>query len=268
MRKVCVIGGHGYVGQSIVNFFKSHENYQVFIKEKELAESNYETAEVGIICVPTPSKRDGSCNLEIVIEALKKTDFPIYLIKSAIPPGTSEKLKEITGKKIVVSPEYIGEGKYIIPYWQGLPHSTDMTKHDFQIFGGDLEDTKFMVNLFSPILGPYCKYFQTDLTTAELVKYMENSFYATKIVFCHEFSRIAETFGVDYNELRELWLTDGRIGRGSTAVFDPNKLGFGGKCLPKDIQAIYHAAKERGFTSKFLNQVIQTNNELNQWGGK
>jgi len=134
------------------------------------------------------------------------------------------------------------------------------------IFGGNRISTNYMVDLFTPIMGPYCKFIQTDSVTAEMVKYMENSFLATKIVFCHEFSLIAKNFGVDYRELRELWLLDKRIERGSSAVFN-NKLGFDGKCLPKDINGIYHAAKEHGFDSSFLKQVIKTNEELRKRNG-
>jgi UDP-glucose 6-dehydrogenase len=118
-----------------------------------------------------------------------------------------------------------------------------------------------MIDIFMPILGPYCKFIQTDSTSAELVKYMENTYLATKVVFSHEFARISKLFGRDYNEIRELFLLDKRCERGSTAIFN-GKLGFGGKCLPKDIAGIYAAAKERGFDSKFLKQVIDTNKEL------
>jgi len=264
MKKICVVGGGGYVGKSIVNLFKNHPDYLVHIKEKGLKAVGADEAEVDIICVPTPMDEKGMCDISIVKEVLLESTAPIFLIKSAIPPGTANLLKKETGKRIVVSPEYIGEGQYPLPFWQGLPHPTDMSKHDFQIFGGSKRNTQYMVDLFSPVLGPYCRFFQTDSNTAELTKYMENCFIATKIVFCHEFSRIAKVFQVDYRELRELWLLDGRVNRGSTAVFDENNLGYGGKCLPKDISGIYHAAKKAGFTSDFLRQVVATNKELKE----
>lgn len=259
MKKIAVIG-YGYVGQAIKSLL--HEKYLVMVKEVDHSYERVNQCEMGVVCVPTPMKEDGTCDTSIVEKVITESDIDFFLIKSAIPPGTTDRLIKETGKRIVVSPEYIGEGKYPIPYWEGLPDPLDMKKHNFQIFGGAREDTQKMVEYFTPVLGPYCKYFQTDARTAEMVKYMENSFYATKVVFCHEFYRMARAFGIDYHELRELWLLDGRINRGSTAVMDPDNLGFGGKCLPKDINSIYQAAKEAGFNSKFLKQVIETNESL------
>mgnify|MGYP001588600365 FL=1 len=104
-------------------------------------------------------------------------------------------------------------------------------------------------------------YVQTDSTTAELVKYMENSFLAAKKIFCDEFFDIAQSFGVDYNELKELWLLDGRMGRSMTLIY-PESRGFGGKCLPKDINAIVKQAEKQGYVPKLLKQVLSINKEL------
>lgn len=258
MIKVCIIG-NGYVGKSMVKLFEGR--YEIIIKEINENYTNVNNSDVAIVCVPTPMKKDGSCDISIVEEVIRDSKAPIYLIKSTVPPGTTEMLTKKYNKKIVFSPEYVGEGKYPIPFWKGIPHPTETKLHEFQIFGGKKEDTNFMVDLYTPIIGPYCKYVQTDSTTAELVKYMENSFLGMKVVFCHEFARIAKNFGCNYNELRELFLLDERCERGSTAIFN-NKLGYDGKCLPKDIESIYHSSKKNGFESKLLKQIIETNKEM------
>jgi len=91
---------------------------------------------------------------------------------------------------------------------------------------------------------------------------MENSYLALKVIFSHEFYRIADCYGVNYRELRELFLLDKRCERGHTAIME-DKMGIGGKCLPKDISAIYQATKQTyGFDSKLLRQFIETNKEL------
>jgi UDP-glucose 6-dehydrogenase len=89
---------------------------------------------------------------------------------------------------------------------------------------------------------------------------MENSFLATKVIFCNEFADIAAAFGVDYNELRELWLADYRIGRSHTDVY-PNKRGFSGKCLPKDTSALVHSSEKAGFIPELLKEVRRINQE-------
>lgn len=105
------------------------------------------------------------------------------------------------------------------------------------------------------------KFYQTDLKTAELVKYMENSWLATKVTFCNEFYEIAKTLDVDYNELRELWLADKRINRSHTLVY-PDKRGFSGKCLPKDISAIVKKLEEIGYEPKFIKKILEENERL------
>jgi len=100
-------------------------------------------------------------------------------------------------------------------------------------------------------------YFTTALT-AELAKYMENAFYATKVTFCNEFFDIAQTLGVDYNELREVWLADPHISRDHTFVY-PQDRGFGGKCLPKDTTAIIAACQQQGYTPALLRAVMAVN---------
>jgi UDP-glucose 6-dehydrogenase len=99
---------------------------------------------------------------------------------------------------------------------------------------------------------------QTDARTAELTKYMENAFLAMKVAFCNEFYDLAGSIGVDYNELRELWLLDQRVGRSHTWVH-PDDRGFGGECLPKDLEALLRAVEEAGTPSGLLHAVARSN---------
>jgi UDP-glucose 6-dehydrogenase len=129
------------------------------------------------------------------------------------------------------------------------------------VVGGERNVTKYIIDAFKHILGPYKKYFQTDSTTAEIVKYMENSFFATKIAFCNEFFEICKVFGADYNEVREMFVADPRVNPGHTLVFEDSR-GFGGKCLPKDLNAIVQAASGAGYDAKLLRQVLLSNTEF------
>lgn len=273
------IVGLGYVGKAVARFFKDHYNirvYDPYLKgdEEELTYKNVQqevewdainSCDLGIVCVPTPESATGEVDLSIVEETIEKLNTPVILIKSTIPPSTSRRLAERTGKKIVFSPEYIGEGRYEVQWWKdrGYPHPTDMKKHDFHIFGGQKEDTHAVIQFYKPVVGPEVRYIQTDWETAELTKYMENSWGATKVVFANEFYDIAKAFGVDYDELRELFLLDGRTERMHTAVFE-NKRGFGGKCFPKDVKGIVHASTQAGHEPKLLKTVLEVNKELNE----
>lgn len=280
--------GYGYVGKAVVNFFKDH--FRVFIydpaygngfgKYENKSSDGYEiyktvqftedidqinSCDLVVICVPTPMSEDGSVDLSIIEETVQKFNAPLMLIKSTIPPGTTERLREETGKYIAFSPEFIGEGKYVVQWWKdkGYPHPTDMKYHDFQIFGGRRDITSGILQYFKKVLGPEAKYIQTDSTTAELCKYMENSWGAMKVTFCNEWFEIAKQFGVDYDELRELWLLDGRVERMHTAVF-PESRGFGGKCYPKDVNGIIKAVKDKGYTPKLMDAVIEVNKDIQE----
>lgn len=275
-KKNILVIGYGYVGKAIVNFFKDHfavsiydNNQSVkdkypdlnFIKREDIEKLDFDLT---VICVPTPMKENGECDVGIVRSSIaifnKKNN--LILIKSTIPPGTTKVFSEIFGNKnICFSPEYIGEGSYMISWWKGYPHHKDIKYHDFQIFGGDRQAASRILEFFKKVLGPDCRYFKTDSTTAEIVKYMENSWGAAKVTFCNEFFEICKAFGVDYDEVRELFLLDGRTERMHTAVFK-EKRGFGGKCYPKDVNAIIKATEAAGYTPQLLKEILNTNKKF------
>jgi len=273
-KKVAVIGSRGYVGKAYAAMLaKKHEIVEV----DPVLELNHDApdfcagseqqrraneCELAVICVPTPMSEDGSVDLSIVEDVFKWLTVPLVLIKSTIPPGTSERLYQAhLDKRIVFSPEFIGEGGYNVPFWKDWPHPTDASLHSFVILGGMRSDCLEVADFLKPILGPDCRFMFTDWRTAELVKYTENAFLATKVSFCNELYDIAQTFGADYDELRELWLLDGRVGRSHTLVYRDSR-GFGGKCLPKDVNGIVKASEKAGYEPKLLKAVLKFNETL------
>ena len=270
-KKVAVIG-FGYVGKAVANFLKEKFDvlaYDPFVspdiaelKSGRITLSNNKdevnACDFAVISVPTPQGENGVADLSMIEGTIEWLSTPLIMIKSTVPPGTAKRLREKTGKRIVFSPEYIGEGNFQVPFWKGYPDPLDMKKHDFMIIGGERKDTSEALEYFKRIYGAEVRFVQTDSTTAELCKYMENAFLATKVTFCNEFFEIAKSFGVDYDELREMWLLDGRIGRSHTAVFKESR-GFAGKCLPKDVNGIVKASESAGHSPELLKAVLKTN---------
>jgi len=258
MKKISIIG-NGFVGSAYVKFFESH--YPVRIYDPNYSKSNTKESvnkcDYAVICVPSNMKENGSCDTSIVEESVRWLKVPYILIKSTIPPGTTKRLAEQTGKHLTFSPEYIGESKYHMP--PRYLHPTDVKQHNFVILGG--QDTKPWVELFKTIMGPDAHYLQTDSTTAELVKYGENTWGATKVTLFNEFYEICKVFGVDFDEWRELLLFDPRIERIHTQVFEDNR-GFSGKCFPKDVNAIVSASIQAGYKPELLEQVLKSNNKF------
>lgn len=262
MKSIGIIGG-GYVGTAMKKFFEKHYYVLVYDKNPErggASKDDINSCSLGVISVPTPRGEDGSCDISAVEEVMGWLETPLILLKSTVEVGTTKALKAKHGKRLVFSPEYCGESSYWSPY----SFDRDIKETPFFIFGGDKQDTSKMVDLFLPVTGPVKRYIQTDSDSAEMAKYMENSFYALKIAFCYEAAEICRAYGADWNTVRELWLADPRINPMHTAVFAENDRPFGGKCLVKDISAFASLAKKAGYKADLLNEVISTNEKLFQ----
>ncbi len=267
MKKIGIVG-YGYVGKAMARLFE--KNYQVFVydvtpgiitesyKHQLVDKEEINKCDLGVICVPTPRGQDGSCDTSYVETVLGWLNTPHILLKSTVAVGTTERLVALTGKKIVFSPEYCGESTYWTPY----AFHTDIKETPFFIFGGDRAECSKMVDFFMTVTGPTKTYRMTDSRTAEMVKYMENTFYATKIAYCYEIDQVCKKMGIDYNEARDLWLLDPRINPMHTAVFEGNDRPFGGKCLPKDLSALVETSRSLGYSANLLQEVLDTNDRI------
>jgi UDPglucose 6-dehydrogenase len=206
--------------------------------------------DVVFICVPSPMRPDGSCDTSIVEEAVTWVEAPLIILRSTVSPGTTDRLRLKYRKHIVFQPEYLGETPGHV--------FGNMAERSFVVLGGTVEDNARAADFYKHYYNAMVHFYLCDATTAEVAKYMENSFYAIKVTFVNEFYDIAKTFGVDYNALREVWLADTRISRDHTFVF-PDARGFSGKCLPKDVNAIVMSCRDRGYDPKLLKAALNIN---------
>lgn len=277
-RTIITLYGYGFVGKALFNFFKDHYDLIVvdphlnepaktlitgaghlnFESYKAMRSTGIDPSDYAVIAVPTEPRDDGSCDTSIVESILRESQHGSYLVKSTVTPGTTERLVFETGKRIAMSPEWIGEGNYEIKWWKGQPHPTNMRLHDFHIFGGAREVTKEWVDIYLPIAGPSVTYAQTTALTAEITKYTENIWGAMKVTWANEMYEICERLGVDWREVRELWALDGRVEKMHTAVF-PMKRGWSGKCYPKDLMALIKRMQREGYEPELLKEVVRTN---------
>lgn len=191
----------------------------------------------------------GDCDITEVKNAINENDAEIYVIKSTILPKTTEKLIADTGKNILFSPEYYG----------GTQHCNNF-EFNFTILGGDRKHCKKVIQALQNVYDARHKFIMTDSTTAELVKYMENSWLATKVSFCCQFYEIAKSLGVDYEELREMFVQDVRVNKSHTFVYDEHPY-WSSHCLNKDVPAIANFSN-----AEFLKSVINFNeNQKNKY---
>ena len=258
------IVGNGRVGSAVIDLFKKHYHIVAFDPLYIGKQSNecvryaasldeLSTCIVTIVCVPTPSSEDSSCDTSLVESTVKSIPNDFIIIKSTVEPGTTDRLRRETEKRIVFSPEYVGESTYYNPYF-----NNSMADVPFVILGGEKRDTNEIIDILLPILGPTKNYFQTSAINAEMIKYVENTYFATKVTYVNEIYEICNKIGADWNEVREGWLLDPRVERMHTAVF-PQKRGFGGKCYPKDLSALIHTSQKTGYSPSLLEQVQKSN---------
>ena len=196
--------------------------------------------------MPTPLV-DGRLQVEAVRDALIEVDAAVYVIKSTVPPGTSDLLALETGKALAFSPEYAGETVNANGY-----------DYPFVILGGPREATDRVAELYKSRFTGEIDIRKTDALTAELAKFAENAFLATKVTFVNEFALLADRLGVDRDELRELWLLDPRIGRSHSFAFRDQPY-YDSKCLQKDVPGIIAAANEAGIDMPLLRTVVTVN---------
>lgn len=260
--KIGVVG-YGYVGQAVFEYFKKKHDVIYFdpFVDGSCTKEDINKCDYAFVCVFTPEKSTGECDTSIVTEVIEWIETPLICIKSTVSIGYTDMIKEKTQKRIVFSPEYIGESTYDTGYFN---FNKSMTNHSFFIFGGDKTDTKEFVDLYNEISGPTKVYKQTDAKTAEIAKYMENAFFSVKTVFCYEMNEICKSFDCDYNEVREAWLLDPRMGHSHTCVFKSKQEPYDGKCLPKDIAALIFSSNQNNYQPKFLENVVESNKRIGE----
>lgn len=252
MSRVAIIG-NGVVGKGMRRIWPRAD---IVDPAQGYPYANASGADLAVVCVPTPMLPGGVCDTSAVLEAVKKANAKLFLVKSTVAPGTCEAIAGVTGKRIVFSPEYMGESTYWTP--PQFPQPTDPVGHGFVILGGDRRDCAAVADELLPVLGPATRFRFMTATEAELVKYAENAFFALKVTFAGELRRICEAAGVSYHQVREGWLDDPRVGPMHTAAFKEAP-GFSGKCLPKDTAALANYMRCLGLDASLLEAAIAVN---------
>lgn len=197
--------------------------------------------DVAFVCVDTPLV-DGRLDTTEVESAISENDAEVFVVKSTVPVGTTSRLCSETGKRVVFSPEYFGSTQH-----------ANRFDFDFTILGGQRDDCALVIQLLQEVYDGRHKFRMTDPETAELAKLMENAWIATKVSFCNQMYDIAESEGVCYEELRELFLMDGRVSPSHTFVYR-NRPYWDSHCLNKDVPALATA-----YDAPLIKEVVRFN---------
>ena len=257
--------GQGFVGNAVYQKFKNY--YDVFTYDLDESKSNSNVNEIIykceniFVCLPTPMNEDGSCNISIVEKVLTEIDLITdnletqrnIIIKSTIPPGTTAKWNHrFESLNIVFNPEFLTEANAV----------SDYENQDRIILGGVRPATTELKTIFSKVF-PKAHIIKTDSTHAEMVKYLTNTFLATKVSFANEMYSMCESLGIDYDKVIEYATQDKRLGNSHWNVpGHDGDFGFGGHCFPKDLNALIYLSKELNTLNGVLCAVSETNNQV------
>jgi len=265
MKNIGIIG-RGFVGSAVEFGFGSQTGCDwatLRIHDKDPLKSLHSLEETVnksdfiFVSLPTPSNEDGSINVDIIFDAfndinqVNKRDDNIFLLRSTVVPGTCEKIAEKYPKlNLVFNPEFLTERSA----------KFDFINQSRYIVGGDKKSTEKVGELFKKRFGQSISIIQTNYNTSEMIKYMCNCFFATKVSFLNEMRLVADKSNVNWDLAMEGFIRDGRIGHSHLQVPGPDgKLGFGGSCFPKDVRAMISFGKTLGLDMNTLNGVWETN---------
>lgn len=215
-------------------------------------EKGINSSEIIFICVGTPQKINGECDLSFIEAvaqevAIAMDSYKIVVEKSTVPVKTGARVKQIiklaSGRDIdfdmVSNPEFLREGAAIY----------DFMKPDRIIIGVESQRAANAISeLYKPLNAPI---LITNIETAELIKYASNSFLALKISYINAIANLCEKMGADVTKVAEGIGYDKRIGR----VYLDAGAGYGGSCLPKDVSALTKIAEGAGYDFELLRAV-------------
>ena len=220
-------------------------------------------SDVAIICVGTPNDENGHLNMnhiygvgeEIGVALKSKDRFYTVAIRSTVMPGTNKKLGEIISERsgktfgkdfaVVSNPEFLREGSAVADFFNP-PYTVIASESEkgIEVMKGVYKNIK--AEVITPNVG-----------SAELIKFVNNSFHGLKVVFANEIGRICKALGVDSRNLMELFVKD-KILNISPYYFKPG-FAYGGSCLPKDLKALNSIAHDKYVRVPVLSSIENSN---------
>jgi len=222
--------------------------------------------DVTFVSVGTPTNEDGGCDtraIEAVARAIgeviaEKDSFHVVVLRCSVPPGTTLNLmgpviERASGKKagqdfgLCFNPEFLREGTAVKDF-----HAPPKTV----IGASDLRTAKIISRIYSPVDR---NIITTSIEVAELVKYVDNVWHATKVCFANEVGRLCKPMEIDSHAVMDIFVQDTKLNL-SPYYLKPG-FAFGGSCLPKEVRAVTHLAEALDIDLPVMNALLPSNKE-------
>ncbi len=263
MINVIGIVGQGFVGNA-VNAGMSRgfpiKTYDV-IPEKSNASSIEElcqTSDVIFVCLPTPMKKSGECDISIVDGVLNQINSigskKMVILKSTVPPGTCDSLQEkYENIDLMFNPEFLTEANAV----------NDFINQDRIVIGGSNNESLLKVRDMFKRMFESIPIMIMDCKSAEMVKYITNCFLSVKVTFANQIYDVCQSVGIDYSNVIKMATLDKRLGNSHWMVPGPDgDRGYGGHCFPKDMSAFLYFGKQNDTGLSLIEQSIEYNNKI------
>lgn len=220
--------------------------------------------DVTFVSVGTPTAADGGCDHSYIDAAARaigaglkrKQDFHVVVMRCSIPPGVTMGfmapiIEEVSGLRagvdfgVCFNPEFLREGVAVDDFY--APPKT-------VIGANDDRSARILSQIYAPVdENPIV----TSVETAEMVKYVDNVWHATKVCFANEVGRLCKPLGVDSHDVMDVFVQDTKLNL-SPYYLKPG-FAYGGSCLPKEVRAVAHIAKEQGVDLPMIQSLAQSN---------
>jgi len=239
--KVAIIG-LGHLGTA---YSKLYDDAVLFDEPKGIGtKEKVNKCGIALVAVPTDPLSNGELDMSIVESIVNWLETPLILIKSALMPGTVDRLVNKTGKKIAVSVEYIGMGKYYVDP-SHYPDPNDPAKHKLLVIGGETKTAEKCAEILWSKMSPDIRIHIVTAKEAEICKLIENAYGALKVTFANCFKTLCDKSDVSFIRTHQAWSEDSRTDPMHTRVISHNR-GWKSHCYSKDIQALQTYAKNVG----------------------
>jgi len=266
IEKIGIIG-NGFVGSAVAFGFGLHAEIKIYdVDPRKATHSLSEvvnSSDYIFVCVPTPMEavHGGKIDLSIIysvfnqVSQVNERRDNIFIIKSTVIPGTMERIiAKYKNLNIVHSPEFLTERSARLEFINASRI----------VLGGEDKLVNKVEKLFR-VRFPHVKIIKTDVTTAQFIKYMANCFFATKVSFINEIKQAADVLNVNWEDAMSGFVSDGRIGNSHLDVpGHDGKVGFGGKCFPKDLNAFISLFENVNVNPTIMKAVWDKNLEIRE----
>ena len=252
--------GVGVIGRAVLAAAKS-KGFETVLVDHALQDSHSlqgmlsQNTDAIFICLPTPALPDGGCDvsaLRSVLDEIAHRGYDGPIISHSTAPWKFYESWSQSMRNLVHVPEFV----------TGAGASQEYQQQQRMIIGGELSSTKAAARILNALLSPQ-ELIYMRINEAAFVKYLANSFLATKVVFMNQMHELCCAAGMDWNNVSSAAQSDARLGNTHWQVPGPDgQKGFGGACFPKDTDALLHQSDQLGVGLSVLEAALKANDKL------